>query len=37
MQLITFLTEFIKHPKTIGAISPSSKKTSQKNGRNNLF
>ena len=36
MQLITFLTEFIKHPKTIGAISPSSK-TSQKNGRNNLF
>lgn len=30
MQLITFLTEFIKHPKTIGAISPSSKKLAYK-------
>ncbi|MEK3730550.1 MULTISPECIES: rRNA adenine N-6-methyltransferase family protein [unclassified Lysinibacillus] len=30
MQLITFLTEFIKHPKTIGAISPSSKKLAHK-------
>lgn len=30
MQFITFLTEFIKHPKTIGAISPSSKKLAYK-------
>ncbi|KOP80759.1 SAM-dependent methyltransferase [Lysinibacillus sp. FJAT-14745] len=30
MQFITFLTEFIKHPKTIGAISPSSKKLAKK-------
>ncbi|WP_155590469.1 class I SAM-dependent methyltransferase [Lysinibacillus cavernae] len=30
MQFITFLTEFIKHPKTIGAISPSSKKLAHK-------
>lgn len=30
MQLITFLAEFIKHPKTIGAISPSSKKLARK-------
>ncbi|KPN95167.1 class I SAM-dependent methyltransferase [Lysinibacillus sp. ZYM-1] len=30
MHFITFLTEFIKHPKTIGAISPSSKKLAHK-------
>lgn len=30
MQFITFLIEFIKHPKTIGAISPSSKKLAKK-------
>ncbi len=30
MQFITFLTEFIKHPKNIGAISPSSKKLAEK-------
>ncbi|MFF2794191.1 class I SAM-dependent methyltransferase [Lysinibacillus xylanilyticus] len=28
--MLTFLTEFIKHPKTIGAISPSSKKLAKK-------
>lgn len=30
MNFITFFTEFIKHPKTIGAISPSSKKLAYK-------
>lgn len=30
MNFIMFLTEFIKHPKTIGAISPSSKKLAHK-------
>ncbi len=30
MQFITFLTEFIKNPKNIGAISPSSKKLAKK-------
>ncbi|MFJ8260991.1 class I SAM-dependent methyltransferase [Rummeliibacillus sp. NPDC094406] len=30
MQFITFLTEFIKQPKNIGAISPSSKKLAKK-------
>jgi len=30
MQFITFLTEFIKHPKNIGAVSPSSKKLAKK-------
>ncbi len=35
MQLITFLHEFIKHPKHTGAIAPSSKNISKENGRCN--